>query len=204
MNVSGLFYQLLLEYSIFILCWMESNILNSSNFFWLVYVTEILILYFFLCHSRSSPPGYPITTSGLRNPYPSSLSSLSRFSPPGMLPHPGMHPGLNHPAIITPGPKQEINSQENHRSVCPVTLLCLSAILSVYLSVSVSLTVCLFLSLGLSLFYSLGNLATVLLLTNINQNRFSPLVVCPVIRCLSLMRFWCLFVSKKVANNAVR
>nr|ANS60442.1 TCF/LEF [Platynereis dumerilii] len=62
----------------------------------------------------SSPPGYPITTSGLRSPYPSSLSSLSRFSPPGMLPHPGMHPGLNHPAIITPGPKQEINS-ENHR-----------------------------------------------------------------------------------------
>lgn len=52
-------------------------------------------------------------------------SDFYRFSPPGILP--GHPPGLSphsHPAIVTPGPKQElIQSEINHRFVyCFITL----------------------------------------------------------------------------------
>ncbi|KAK2172741.1 hypothetical protein NP493_934g00004 [Ridgeia piscesae] len=64
------------------------------------------------------PPGYPL--AAFRSPYgpPLSSSPLPRFSPPGIMPpHPGF-PNLQHPAIITPGPKQEIHpvtSADNNR-----------------------------------------------------------------------------------------
>ncbi|XP_065225112.1 protein pangolin, isoforms A/H/I/S isoform X2 [Planococcus citri] len=67
---------------------------------------------------------YPISSSGspgFRSPYPNSTlpSDFYRFSPTGLLP-PGHAPGLSphsHPAIVTPGPKQElIQSDHNHRS----------------------------------------------------------------------------------------
>ncbi|KAI0223374.1 Protein pangolin [Lamellibrachia satsuma] len=64
------------------------------------------------------PPGYPL--AAFRSPYgpPLSSSPLPRFSPPGIMPpHPGF-PSLQHPAIITPGPKQEvlpISSSDNNR-----------------------------------------------------------------------------------------
>lgn len=48
-----------------------------------------------------------------------SYSEFYRFSPTGILP--GHPPGLSphsHPAIVTPGPKQELMQSEiNHRSV---------------------------------------------------------------------------------------
>lgn len=67
------------------------------------------------------PPGYPLTSGAFsRGPYPPSLGSSSfRYNPPGFMPpHPGL-PGLHQPAIVTPGPKQEVphspHSHENHR-----------------------------------------------------------------------------------------
>ncbi|XP_046668689.1 uncharacterized protein LOC124359738 isoform X2 [Homalodisca vitripennis] len=81
--------------------------------------------------SWHAPNMYPISTAsaGFRSPYPTSLpitssslpSDLYRFSPSGLMaPHPGLsphsHPSLSHPAIVTPGPKQELQSDHNHRS----------------------------------------------------------------------------------------
>ncbi|XP_013385961.1 transcription factor 7-like 2 isoform X1 [Lingula anatina] len=70
-----------------------------------------------------SPPGYPITTAAFGGHYPPSLSTagtFSRFTHPGFMPpHPGFHPGLTPPPLLTTGPKQEhppqSQSQENHR-----------------------------------------------------------------------------------------
>ncbi|CAC5402279.1 TCF7L2 [Mytilus coruscus] len=64
------------------------------------------------------PPGYPITSGAFSGPYPPSLSSSSfRFGPPGLFhPHHGLHhPGMPHPALMSPGPKQE--PQDNHRNM---------------------------------------------------------------------------------------
>ena len=71
---------------------------NSLIMKWLLYVC------------RNGPGGYPITTTGLRGPYPPlSSSPLSRFSPPGLLPpHPGLPPGFPHPGLMAPGPKQDL------------------------------------------------------------------------------------------------
>uniref|UniRef100_A0A1B6LC98 dTCF n=1 Tax=Graphocephala atropunctata TaxID=36148 RepID=A0A1B6LC98_9HEMI len=81
--------------------------------------------------SWHAPNMYPISTAsaGFRSPYPTSLpitssslpSDLYRFSPSSLMaPHPGLsphsHPSLSHPAIVTPGPKQELQSDHNHRS----------------------------------------------------------------------------------------
>ncbi|XP_049948210.1 uncharacterized protein LOC126456504 [Schistocerca serialis cubense] len=84
--------------------------------------------------SWHTPSMYPISTAGagFRSPYPTSLpitsTSLSsdfyRFSPTGLLPaHPGLSPHshphslASHPAIVTPGPKQELAAADhNHRS----------------------------------------------------------------------------------------
>ncbi|ELU10028.1 hypothetical protein CAPTEDRAFT_103591, partial [Capitella teleta] len=77
---------------------------------------------------RNGAPSYPITSAALRPPYstsPLSGSPLSRFSPTGLLPHHMSHPCLPHPAIVTPGPKQELSlhagggggASENHRLV---------------------------------------------------------------------------------------
>jgi transcription factor 7-like 2 len=71
--------------------------------------------------SWHTPSVYSAAT-GYRSPYPSSLpinSSLSsdfyRFSP-SLLPSVHTHHVLNsHPAIVTPGPKQEIGPETNHR-----------------------------------------------------------------------------------------
>ncbi|XP_058466877.1 protein pangolin, isoforms A/H/I/S-like [Malaya genurostris] len=60
--------------------------------------------------------------AGFRNPYPASLqiytslpSDFYRYSP-GLLPSVHTHPMLNpHHAIITPGPKQDISSQDTSR-----------------------------------------------------------------------------------------
>ncbi|KAG8244262.1 regulation of neuroblast migration [Homalodisca vitripennis] len=83
-----------------------------------------------VCCYRHAPNMYPISTAsaGFRSPYPTSLpitssslpSDLYRFSPSGLMaPHPGLsphsHPSLSHPAIVTPGPKQELQSDHNHR-----------------------------------------------------------------------------------------
>ena len=59
---------------------------------------------------------------------------------------------------------------------CIFVCLCLSDCLSFSLSRSVSVLLT-------------GQPCNCALLTNINQIQFGPLVVCPVIRCLSLMRF---------------
>lgn len=79
--------------------------------------------------SRHTPSMYPLSPSGgFRSPYPSTLpistSSLPgdfyRFSPTGLIPpHPGLSPHgphhlASHPAIVTPGPKQELPDL-NHR-----------------------------------------------------------------------------------------
>ncbi|XP_074649574.1 transcription factor 7-like 2 isoform X2 [Tubulanus polymorphus] len=68
------------------------------------------------------PPTYPATTSGYRGPYPLVANSAAlRFNHTAGLIHPphGMHHGIPHPAIVTPGPKQDIQqhsqTQENHR-----------------------------------------------------------------------------------------
>ncbi|XP_065161342.1 protein pangolin, isoforms A/H/I/S isoform X2 [Atheta coriaria] len=79
--------------------------------------------------SWHTPTMYPLSPgAGFRSPYPSTLpistSSLptefySRFSPTGLIPpHPGLSPHghhlSSHPAIVTPGPKQELPDL-NHR-----------------------------------------------------------------------------------------
>ncbi|KAI5703634.1 hypothetical protein M8J75_014281 [Diaphorina citri] len=75
--------------------------------------------------SWHSPSMYPTISSGsgFRGPYPSSLpitstslpSDFYRFSPTSLMAaHPGLSPH-SHPAIVTPGPKQELLSDHNHR-----------------------------------------------------------------------------------------
>ncbi|XP_073977686.1 uncharacterized protein isoform X3 [Rhodnius prolixus] len=76
--------------------------------------------------SWHTPSMYPISggSAGFRSPYPTSLpitstniaSDFYRFSPTGLMgPHPGLSPH-SHPAIVTPGPKQELQTNEhNHR-----------------------------------------------------------------------------------------
>lgn len=82
---------------------------------------------FFLSH-RHTPSMYPLSPSaGFRSPYPTSLpistsslpTDLYRFSPTSLIPpHPGLSPHGphlgSHPAIVTPGPKQELPDL-NHR-----------------------------------------------------------------------------------------
>lgn len=70
--------------------------------------------------SWHTPSVYSPAT-GFRSPYPSSLpinttlpSDFYRFSP-GLLPHSHHHVLNSHPAIVTPGPKQEISPESNHR-----------------------------------------------------------------------------------------
>ncbi|XP_050392082.1 protein pangolin, isoforms A/H/I/S isoform X2 [Patella vulgata] len=65
------------------------------------------------------PTGYPISSGAFSSSYPPLLNTtISRFGPPGMMPH-GIQPGMPHPAIISPGPKQDIlphhMSQDHHR-----------------------------------------------------------------------------------------
>ncbi|XP_030757954.1 protein pangolin, isoforms A/H/I/S isoform X2 [Sitophilus oryzae] len=76
-----------------------------------------------------TPSMYPLSPgTGFRSPYPSALpisggglpSDFYRFSPTGLIqPHPGLSPHAphlgSHPAIVTPGPKQEL-PDINHRS----------------------------------------------------------------------------------------
>ncbi|GFO39221.1 LOW QUALITY PROTEIN: transcription factor 7-like 1 [Plakobranchus ocellatus] len=48
-------------------------------------------------------PGYPLTSGAFAGSFPPSLSSLSRYGPPGLLSHPGLtHPGHHHPGIPHP------------------------------------------------------------------------------------------------------
>ncbi|XP_065349454.1 protein pangolin, isoforms A/H/I/S isoform X4 [Cloeon dipterum] len=69
-------------------------------------------------HSPSMYPTISSASAGFRSPYPSSLPGTSeyfRFSPTGLIPpHPGLSPHhlASHPAIVTPGPKQEVASSE--------------------------------------------------------------------------------------------
>uniref|UniRef100_A0A0A9YUW3 dTCF n=1 Tax=Lygus hesperus TaxID=30085 RepID=A0A0A9YUW3_LYGHE len=76
--------------------------------------------------SWHTPSMYPISSgsAGFRSPYPSSLpiggpnlsSDFYRFSPGGLMGAHGLSPH-SHPAIVTPGPKQELQSNDhNHRS----------------------------------------------------------------------------------------
>ncbi|XP_074035073.1 transcription factor pangolin isoform X6 [Leptinotarsa decemlineata] len=78
--------------------------------------------------SWHTPSMYPLSPgAGFRSPYPSTLpittsslpSDFYRFSPTGLIqPHPGLSPHpphlSSHPAIVTPGPKQEL--PDHHRS----------------------------------------------------------------------------------------
>ncbi|KAF6208351.1 hypothetical protein GE061_016805 [Apolygus lucorum] len=75
--------------------------------------------------SWHTPSMYPISSgsAGFRSPYPSSLpiggpnlsSDFYRFSPGGLMGPHGLSPH-SHPAIVTPGPKQELQSNDhNHR-----------------------------------------------------------------------------------------
>ncbi|RZC39471.1 hypothetical protein BDFB_012764 [Asbolus verrucosus] len=78
---------------------------------------------------------YPLSSGAdFRSPYPSALpistsslpSDFYRFSPTGLIPpHPGLshHPPhlSSHPAIVTPGPKQEL-SDLNHSVNTPPEL----------------------------------------------------------------------------------
>ncbi|KAF7282475.1 hypothetical protein GWI33_002620 [Rhynchophorus ferrugineus] len=78
--------------------------------------------------SWHTPSMYPLSPgAGFRSPYPSALpissgglsSDFYRFSPTGLIqPHPGLSPHPphlgSHPAIVTPGPKQEL-PDVNHR-----------------------------------------------------------------------------------------
>ncbi|XP_069696755.1 uncharacterized protein [Periplaneta americana] len=91
-----------------------------------------------------TPSMYPISTAGagFRSPYPSSLpitsTSLSsdfyRFSPTGLIPpHPGLSPHshphshphslASHPAIVTPGPKQELATHQVDHNHKPLNLV---------------------------------------------------------------------------------
>ncbi|XP_056630528.1 protein pangolin, isoforms A/H/I/S isoform X2 [Diorhabda carinulata] len=79
--------------------------------------------------SWHTPSMYSLSPgAGFRSPYPSTLpistsslpSDFYRFSPTGLIqPHPGLSPHpphlTSHPAIVTPGPKQELPDL-NHRS----------------------------------------------------------------------------------------
>ncbi|XP_017778497.1 PREDICTED: protein pangolin, isoforms A/H/I/S isoform X3 [Nicrophorus vespilloides] len=79
--------------------------------------------------SWHTPTMYPLSPgAGFRSPYPSTLpistSSLPtdfyRFSPTGLIPpHPGLSPHgphlPSHPAIVTPGPKQELPDLNHSR-----------------------------------------------------------------------------------------
>ncbi|XP_077999008.1 transcription factor 7-like 2 [Glandiceps talaboti] len=65
-------------------------------------------------------PVYPMTTAAFRGPYPTALTvntaNMPRFSHPGMPPHPGLSvTGIPHPAIVTPGAKQDLQQQSNDR-----------------------------------------------------------------------------------------
>ncbi|XP_066151358.1 protein pangolin, isoforms A/H/I/S isoform X2 [Euwallacea fornicatus] len=69
-----------------------------------------------------TPSVYPLSPgAGFRSPYPSALpgpSDFYRFSPTGLIqPHPGLSPHPphlgSHPAIVTPGPKQELPDINN-------------------------------------------------------------------------------------------
>ncbi|XP_078316720.1 transcription factor 7-like 2 isoform X2 [Crassostrea virginica] len=65
------------------------------------------------------PSGYPISSGAFSGPYPPSLvntSSLSRFGHPGLFPPPGLHPGMPHPSMVSPGTKQEPNSHNQDRN----------------------------------------------------------------------------------------
>ncbi|BES87616.1 HMG (high mobility group) box [Nesidiocoris tenuis] len=75
--------------------------------------------------SWHTPSMYPISSgsAGFRSPYPSSLpiggpnlsSDFYRFSPGGLMSAHSLSPH-SHPAIVTPGPKQELQSNDhNHR-----------------------------------------------------------------------------------------
>ncbi|CAG9763910.1 unnamed protein product [Ceutorhynchus assimilis] len=76
--------------------------------------------------SWHTPSMYPLSPgAGFRSPYPSALAGPSdfyRFSPTGLIqPHPGLSPHAphhlgSHPAIVTPGPKQELPDMMNNRS----------------------------------------------------------------------------------------
>ncbi|XP_059176932.1 transcription factor 7-like 2 isoform X3 [Physella acuta] len=58
-------------------------------------------------------PGYPLTSGAFAGSFPPSLSSLSRYGPPGLLSHPGLgHPGIPHPASLGAGPKSELMSPQ--------------------------------------------------------------------------------------------
>ncbi|CAB3383519.1 Hypothetical predicted protein [Cloeon dipterum] len=72
-------------------------------------------------HSPSMYPTISSASAGFRSPYPSSLPTITstseyfRFSPTGLIPpHPGLSPHhlASHPAIVTPGPKQEVVTSE--------------------------------------------------------------------------------------------
>nr|AKJ32478.1 TCF [Pinctada fucata] len=56
-------------------------------------------------------PHYPISSGAFSGAaYPPSLvnsSPLSRFGPPGLFPPPGLHPGMPHPGLMSPGSKPE-------------------------------------------------------------------------------------------------
>lgn len=65
------------------------------------------------------PSGYPISSGAFSGPYPPSLvntSSLSRFGHPGLFPPPGLHPGMPHPSMVSPGTKQEPNPHNQDRN----------------------------------------------------------------------------------------
>ncbi|XP_050304248.1 protein pangolin, isoforms A/H/I/S isoform X3 [Anthonomus grandis grandis] len=79
--------------------------------------------------SWHTPSMYPLSPgAGFRSPYPSALAGPSdfyRFSPTGLIqPHPGLSPHAphlgSHPAIVTPGPKQELpdinNRSQDHKN----------------------------------------------------------------------------------------
>lgn len=78
-------------------------------------------LIFFFSIFRHTPSVYS-AASGFRSPYQTTLpisttlnNDFYRFSP-GLLPSVHSHHHvLNHSAIVTPGPKQEIGSDGNHR-----------------------------------------------------------------------------------------
>ncbi|KAK6644776.1 hypothetical protein RUM43_001049 [Polyplax serrata] len=97
-----------------------------------------LIFLVIVCEYAHTPGMYPISAgTGFRSPYPTSLpissttlpSDFYRFSPTSLLPgHPGLSPHghhslSSHPAIVTPGPKQELGhhtqSDHNHRDAEP-------------------------------------------------------------------------------------
>lgn len=92
---------------------------NLENFFWFSRESDSNVFDFLLRHT---PSMYPLSPgAGFRSPYPSALpgpSDFYRFSPTGLIqPHPGLSPHPphlgSHPAIVTPGPKQELPDINN-------------------------------------------------------------------------------------------